>query len=241
MLIAVAVSVGAFLIGLSKGGIRGMGSVATILVALTVPAGVAIGLVLPQMIVGDLTALLALRRHIALRIVWPMVVGGIVGVAAASTVLANLTARSLEVAIAATVVAFVGYRFAVRGRGGWPAGLATTSAGVLTGVTAGITSTIAHIGGPPVSIHLLARKVPPLTFAGTSVAVFTIVNLLKVPAYVAADLFDLALMTRMAPAIALVFPGVLAGRWITARLNAAQFEVIILIGLIIGAGLLVTT
>ncbi len=239
MLITVAVSVGAILIGLSKGGIRGMGSVATILVALTVPADVAIGLVLPLMIAGDITALLALRHHIALRIVWPLVAGGIVGVAAASTVLANLTAQSLEMAIAAIIVAFVGYRFAVRGRGGWPPRLATTSAGVLTGVTAGITSTIAHVGGPPVSIHLLARQVAPLTFAGTSVAVFTFVNWLKVPGYLMAGLFDTELMWRMAPAIVLVVPGVFVGRWITARLNLAQFEVLILVGLVVGAALLV--
>ena len=239
MILPSAVAAAAFLIGLSKGGLRGLGSVGTILVALTIPADVAIGLVLPLMIAADLVALVALRAHIATPVVWPLVAGSVVGVGLASTILAGLSARGLELAIAAIVLAFVVYRMMARGRRAWSANLATDRAGALAGVAAGITSTIAHVGGPPVSIHLLARRVAPLTFAGTSVAVFAFVNWFKVPGYLLAGLFDTGLMTQMAPAVLLVFPGVFVGRWITARLNIAQFEWFILASLVLGATLLV--
>jgi uncharacterized membrane protein YfcA len=58
------------------------------------------------------------------------------------------------------------------------------------GSVAGFTSTVAHAGGPPIVVYLLMAGLTPVGFVATSVAFFAIVNLIKVPGYVVAGLFD---------------------------------------------------
>ncbi len=242
MMVVSAVAVAAVLIGMSKGGLRGLGSIGTILVALVLPAPVAVGLMLPLMIIADAVAVMVLRRHILLSVAAPIVAGSVVGVVAASSVLASLSPRTMEIAIAVMVLLFVSYRVASTaerlGSLSHSPMLATGQAGVVAGAVAGVTSTVAHVGGPPVTIHLLARRIAPLEFAGTSVTVFLVANWLKVPGYLYAGLIDWPLMRSLAPVAALVVPGVLAGRAVVARLDRQRFEWFILAGLLLGVGLL---
>src|SRR5438477_3689408 len=52
--------------------------------------------------------------------------------------------------------------------------------GVLGGATAGITTMVAHSGGPPMAMYLLPLGLPKAMYAGTTSLVFTISNLAKV-------------------------------------------------------------
>ena len=56
---------------------------------------------------------------------------------------------------------------------------------VVAGTASGFTTFVAHAGGPPVAMYLLARGVPKTVFAGTNVAFFILANVLKLPSYVA--------------------------------------------------------
>ncbi|MDH3303058.1 MAG: sulfite exporter TauE/SafE family protein, partial [Acidimicrobiia bacterium] len=105
----------------------------------------------------------------------------------------------------------------------------------------GITSTIAHAGGPPIAMYLLAREVSPITYAATSAAIFWATNWLKVPGYALAGLLDVDLIVTLAPTALLILPGVLGGRWAVRRLDPRPFEGFVLVGLLIGAVLLVVT
>jgi len=51
------------------------------------------------------------------------------------------------------------------------------------GSVGGFTSTLAHAGGPPVSVYLLPQKLPPVLFVGTTVIVFTMFNYVKLIPY----------------------------------------------------------
>lgn len=243
----VAVSIAAFVVGLSKGGLPGLGPMTTVIVALAVPATTAIGVVLPLLMVGDMVALVALRRHIDFSIARPVIAGAAVGVALASLTLSSLSPEALEWAIVVVLVVFVAYRAAILtglGRpesGGERSILAGGRAGAVAGVATGITSTVAHAGGPPVAIHLLARRVPPIVYAGTSAAIFWAVNWMKVPGYALAGLIDPPLLVTLAPTALLIPPGVLIGRWAALRLAPKPFEVLVLVGLLVGAVLLVVT
>ena len=55
--------------------------------------------------------------------------------------------------------------------------------GLLAGLIAGFSSTLAHAGGPPVAIYLLLQKVPPIEFNASTVLFFAILNWVKVPYY----------------------------------------------------------
>ncbi|MDH3303555.1 MAG: sulfite exporter TauE/SafE family protein, partial [Acidimicrobiia bacterium] len=111
--VVLAVAAAAFLIGLAKGGLPGFGPIVTVIVALAVPANVAIGILLPILMVGDVVALWALRGNIDRSVVRAIIPGSVVGVALASFVLSSLSADALELGIVIVVLLFVAYRTAV--------------------------------------------------------------------------------------------------------------------------------
>ena len=109
----------------------------------------------------------------------------------------------------------------------------------VAGAGAGVTSTVAHVGGPPVAVYLLAARVPPRPYVATSAAFFFVVNWLKVPGYLGADLFDGALLRAVAPTVVLIGPGILVGRWFVTVVRQEVFDGFILASLVVGAVLLV--
>jgi uncharacterized protein len=123
--------------------------------------------------------------------------------------------RLVVLAIALTTLAFT-LRWFLRDRvvpplphGVRPAralGLATLS---------GFTTFIAHAGGPPVAMYLLGRNLDKAVYAGTTVAVFMLGNLLKVGPYL-----HLGLDRPLALAAALVFaPVAPLGIWVGKALH----------------------
>lgn len=106
--------------------------------------------------------------------------------------------------------------------------------GVLVGVAAGVSSTIAHAAGPILALYLLAQRLEKTSFVATSGVFFTVNNLLKVPPYVATGLVDgstLGLSLRYAAAIPL---GIAAGWWLNRLLPQRHFDAVV-------AGLMVLT
>ncbi len=241
--IVVAVTLAAFSIGLAKGGLAGAGSLTTIIVAQAVPADVALGTLLPFLMVGDVVALSALWRHVDWPIVKRILPTAAVGVAGSALFLRQLSAEAIEIALVAIIVAFSAYRMALlAGRvpaAGPTSRLASPAAGSIAGLATGVTSTIAHAGGPPVSIYLLSKGLRPLAYAGTSAAIFWAINWMKVPGYAMAGLFDWPLLWRLAPCALAIVPGVVAGRYVAARVQPRTFELMVLFGMLVGAGLLI--
>jgi uncharacterized membrane protein YfcA len=82
------------------------------------------------------------------------------------------------------------------------------------GAAAGFTTYIAHAGGPPMAMYLLRRGLTKTEYAATTVAIFTVGNLVKLPGYVYSGL-DAPGVFLKALVLAPVVPvGVLVGRWL---------------------------
>lgn len=233
-LVLVVIGAAAFLIGLSKGGVGGgVGPLITILVAVVVTPSQAIGVLLPLLMIGDLAAVWVHRMDWDRGIIARLLPAATAGVVVASVFLRQTSDRGIEIFLAVLSVAFVLYRLAepklrrARLRAG--TGLAVTA-----GVTSGVTSTVAHAGGPPVAIYLLAAETSPVTFVATTAVLFFVVNWFKVPGYMAAGLLDVG-MVRVVPFALLIWPGVIVGRWLVQRVSATLFERVILTLLVLGA------
>jgi uncharacterized membrane protein YfcA len=205
---------------------------------------VALGIVLPLLMVGDMTALWALRgntERAVLRVVLP---GAVVGVTAASLLLNSLPPEAIEWSLAVIVTAFAIHRLTIlTGRTGTEPdrlsnALAGSRGGAVAGAAAGLTSTLAHAGGPPLAMHLLSRNLQPVRYAATSAALFWAINWMKVPAYAAAGLVDLELLRSLAPTALAIVPGVFVGRWVVERIPRRPFEVFVLVSLLAGVVLL---
>ncbi len=88
-----------------------------------------------------------------------------------------------------------------------------------------------------VSIYLLMQNVTPAVFIATSALFFLILNWIKVPFYIYADLFDFEQLRQIAWLVLLVPLGVWTGRWLAFKVNRETFENII-VGLLLINGLM---
>ncbi len=98
--------------------------------------------------------------------------------------------------------------------------------GVLAGLAAGLTSTLAHAAGPVVAMFLLAQRMDKRIFVGTSAWFFLGCNLMKVPVFLAGERpiitgDTIAFLPYLAP---LVVVGTFLGVWMNRRLPTRAFS-----------------
>jgi uncharacterized membrane protein YfcA len=234
-----AIAAAAFLIGLAKGGLSGLGPLLTLLVATVVPTKVAIGVLLPLLMVGDIAALVAHRGRWDRPILRRLLPGAAMGVASASLFLQSVSETGLRWMLAIFTMGFVVFRLAERFiRQRADRAVPGPRWAAAAGLASGVTSTVAHVGGPPVSVYLLAARVEPRPFVATTAALFFLINWMKVPGYLGAGLFEVDLMLAVWPVVVLIGPGILAGRWFVTVVDRHVFDGFILVSLMVGAILL---
>lgn len=139
------------------------------------------------------------------------------GIAIGNAVLFLVDPRIVTLIIASVTLAFVADYF-LRGRraAGRPHPVSPPLA-LTAGTASGFTTFIAHAGGPPVAMYLLHRGVSKTLFAGTTVALFAVSNLIKLPSYVALGWGR----TDLVVGVLALAPTVPVGVWIGKRLHDA--------------------
>lgn len=221
LLVATAI----FLTGFTKGGFGGAGgALATPLLVLVLPANRALGLMLPILIAADALALASHWRGWDWRLVARLIPAAIAGVALATVFITRVSPTGLRRSIGVVVLIFAVYKVfeprLLRGEWYHPRGWHA----VLAGGVAGVTSAMAHTGGPPIAIFLLFQKLTPRKFVGTSVLFFTLLNWVKLPTYFFAGLFDLSLLRPALWLLPLLPASVWVGKKFAVRVNRAAFE-----------------
>jgi uncharacterized membrane protein YfcA len=226
-------TVALLLAGIGKGGFGGVGGfAATPILVLAVPPGDAVGVMLPLLMLMDAAALKAFWRRWA----WPdlrmLMAGMALGTALGWALFDALSPGALKIAIALVAFAFLAQRAAQKL--GWrppgdPGPAPLRAAG--WGAVAGVTSFVAHAGGPPVAMHLLPRRFDKTTLQATIVGAFAFVNVMKLPPYLSLGLIreDTALFSLSLAPVALI--GIRLGVWLHGRASPAQFERVLEIGL----------
>ncbi|MEX1134800.1 MAG: sulfite exporter TauE/SafE family protein [Acidimicrobiia bacterium] len=240
ILLLAVVAVTGLLIGFGKAGVAGtIGPFVTVLMALVLPAEVALGLLLPMLIVADGFAMAAYWRRWDLtalrRLLLAAVIGIVIGTITINSVDETVLRRVMALSILAFAALFVftrGARMPVSAERRWAFAAGTTS---------GFVSTVAHSGGPPIVAYLMSTRTEPVRLVGTTVVYFTAVNLIKVPGYFYAGLFDGELILSTAPAWIFVPLGIVLGKRLVHKINTALFERLILVLLVAGALVLFVT
>ena len=225
----VMIGLAAFIVGLGKGGLGGMvGALTTAMMALVLPPEKVIGLVLPMLIVGDAFAVTVHWGKWNRDLILQLVPSAIVGVLLSTYFLYQITGEGLRLTLGVIVLIFVIYKL-LEGRllrqldyqpkryHGWVAG-----------IVSGITSTLAHGGGPPMSIFLVIQDLKPEKFAATAAFFFFVLNWMKVPSYWFAGLFDWELIRSSLWVVPLVPLGVWTGKWLVGRVGRDEFKKVIM-------------
>jgi uncharacterized membrane protein YfcA len=226
----------AVVVGLSKTAVPGAGTVAVAIFAAVLPAKQSTGTILLLLIVADLFAVLAYRRHTnwkALLGLAPAVVAGILlGVVflffADDAWVKKTIGVILLVVIAITLFRRrVGAQVSDEG----PHRLAAATYGTL----GGFTTMVANAAGPVMSMYFLAARFPVKEFLGTAAWFFAIVNISKVPFSIGLGLITVPGLLIDLVLVPLVVGGALFGRWLANRLNQTVFERLVIIFTVIGA------
>jgi uncharacterized protein len=215
----------ALIIGFSKGGLGGtLGALATPLMALVMPADQVIGLILPVLMVADVFAVASLWKRWDWQLIILLMPGAVVGVTIGTYFITNAATETLKLALGIIVLLFALYKILEARLFNTLIYEAKNWHGVFAGTVAGFSSALAHTGGPPISIYLLMRRVPTHIFNATSALFFAILNWVKVPYYVYAQLFDLQQMRSLIWLLPLLPLGVWGGKWAADKISQEVFE-----------------
>ena len=219
------------LMGLAKSGLGGFGSLATPLMALTVPVPQAAAIMLPLLLVMDAAGVKALfleRDRELLRLLLP---AGLLGTLAGTLSFGLLSAAAVAGIVGALTLLFLAQRtlFPPHADAAPP----PRWLGFVLGIASGFTSFVAHAGSPPISAYVLPLKLPPLRFAATMAIFFAAVNLSKWIPYLWLGLLDRRNMATSLVLLPLAPLGVWLGVRLVRRIDPALFYRLFNLGLLL--------
>ncbi|TMM51598.1 sulfite exporter TauE/SafE family protein [Sulfitobacter sabulilitoris] len=201
--------------GISKGGFgSGAAFAAASVLALVIEPGQALGVMLPLLMLIDVSTLRPYWQKWSIRDAALLVAGGLPGVALGAALYTVAEADVFRLLIGGISIAFVAWQIAVaRGLVRAATQALPTWAGALSGVVAGFTSFVSHAGGPPAAVYLLSRRLSKTQFQATTVLVFWVLNIAKFVPYAALGMFT----WQTATANLALAPFALLGAWLGVR------------------------
>jgi hypothetical protein len=219
-----AVAIPAVLImGISKGGFgSGLGIIATPLVALAVPTPQAAAIMLPILLVMDATGLVAYRGTFQRANLGLLLAGGVAGIALGALTFRYFSEAGIRAVLGAMALAFEANRMRQGGTAA-PAVTPSRAKGLFWSALSGLASTIAHAGGPPLSVYLLPQKLDKAVLVGTTVIFFAVINATKLVPYFWLGLFDATNLATSLVLAPLAPVGILLGVWLMRRLSQDVF------------------
>tara|TARA_R110002050_G_scaffold16719_1_gene50475 strand:- start:127495 stop:128250 length:756 start_codon:yes stop_codon:yes gene_type:complete len=204
----------AFILGISKSGIKGIAIIIVTLMALAFGAKESTGLIVPLLIVGDIFAVIYYNRHAQwkyiLRFLPWMILGVLIGVFIGK----DLDEKTFKFGMAFIILGSVLMMYLWDRRKSKSVPTHWSFSGSI-GILAGITTMIGNLAGAFSNIFFLAMRLPKNEFIGTAAWLFLIVNIFKLP-------FHIFVWHTITPDTLLInlklFPGILMGLFIGMRL-----------------------
>jgi len=212
----------------------------------------AVGVLLPLLIAADIFSFLHHRGkwdRQNMRVLWPGSLAGVVlgsalvywlmgmprlwwmpgGAGAADSSRVAATKAHLQVGIGAVCLLYVVGDFVkARFAPAWRV-RANYATGSFAGGIAAVLSTLAHAGGPPVTIYLLGQQLAKEAFVATAVVYFFMLNVVKLLPYAALGLIDTATLWQGLWLLPLVPVGTRLGVLLMHRMNERAFRTAILV------------
>ena len=160
--------------GISKGGFgSGAAFAAAAILATIIEPGQAIGIMLPLLMLMDVTSLKPYWKKWLNRESVILILGSLPGVALGAWLYSRTNADVFRILIGVIALGFVLWQLGQR------AGVLKQAkqhmpdwAGLIAGALAGFTSFVSHAGGPPAAVYLLSKRPGKTEFQATTVIIF---------------------------------------------------------------------
>jgi len=225
----------AFLMGISKAGLKGLSIFNVTLMALAFGAKQSTGFIIPLLLVGDVFAVIYYNRHTKWNYIIKLLPWMVLGILIGVVVGKDLPEYQFKIGmvflilISLAIIIYWDRRKSKMVPAHW------AFAGT-TGVIAGISTMIGNLAGAFTNIFFLAMRLPKNEFVGTAAWLFLITNLFKLPFHLfvwkTISLDTVMINLRLLPAILI---GLFAGVKLVKMINEKQYRRFIIVVTIIGA------
>jgi uncharacterized membrane protein YfcA len=211
--------------GVSKGGLAGVGLFHVVVFAFLFGARDSTGVVLPMLIVGDICAVTFLHQHARWDYVRGMLPPACIGVIIGALLMGRVSDATFKPIIGWVILTLAVMQLARMQKPEWFGDVPHNhwfAWGM--GLFAGITTMLANAAGPIFGLYALSVGLPKFEIVGTSAWFFFIVNSFKVPFSAGLGLihgYTLLFNLMMTP---IILVGVLGGRWLTHQLPQRLFD-----------------
>ena len=224
----------AFLLGVSKSGIKGIASLIVTGLALVYGAKNSTGILMPLLLVGDVFAITYYKRHVKKEYIikmlpW-MVIGVLIGVVGGQYITESL----FKYGMAIIILFSVGLMYYWENKKDKTIPSHWTFASSM-GLLAGFTTMIGNLAGAFSNIYFLAMRLPKNNFIGTAAWLFFIINAFKVPFHIwtweTMNSTSLQISLQLVP---FVIIGLVAGVFLVKKIENDSYRKLILLFTAIG-------
>jgi uncharacterized membrane protein YfcA len=231
----VLIAFAAFIIGLSKSGIKGIEMMNITIMAIVFGSKASTGVVLPLLCFADIMAVKYYHRHAQWSYFWkllPWIVAGIllgvyVGKDLNETYFRKVMAVIIILTVAIMLMIEVSKNMSIPDNRFFVAGM---------GLVAGFTTMLGNLGGAFSNIYFLATRMVKNDFIGTAAWIFLVINFFKLP-------FQVIYWKNITPAslridlflIPVLVCGFLSGLAIVAKIKETNYRKIVFVLTLIGA------
>lgn len=234
MIYSIIAPLAVLLVGIDKAGFGGgVGIIAVpLFIIATGDPKASLGIMLPLLCACDVFAVIHYRKNYDRPNVIRMVPGALLGIAVCGVFLGMVKGKNadsfMQVTVGVISIAFVIYdvikmwlfkkleTYRPKPWHGW-----------FFGFSIGLTSTLAHAGGPPAIMFLLPQNMGRSLFVGTTVILFTFVNAFKIIPYTYHHMINFESMKQSLFLLPLVPVGTYLGVWMNKRINERAFNAVI--------------
>ncbi|WES63261.1 sulfite exporter TauE/SafE family protein [Microbacter sp. GSS18] len=229
-------AVAAVVIGLSKTAVPGGGTVAVAIFAAVLPARQSTGTILLLLIVADVFAVLAYRRHANWRALLRLAPAVVVGLGLGVVFLAVANDAWVKRVIGVILLGVIALTLLRRRMSRTVADAEPHRVAAATyGTLGGFTTMVANAAGPVMSMYFLAARFSVKEFLGTAAWFFALVNISKMPFSIGLGLITVPSVLLDLVLVPLVVGGALLGRWIADRIDQKLFERLVIVFTLVGA------
>lgn len=216
------------LMGLSKGGFIGLGTLALPLMATAISPVRSAAVLLPMLVAQDAVGVWSYRKTWDLRTMAVMMPGALLGIGLGYWFAASLSEAWILLAIGALSFLFGLQRLWME-RGGRVASSQRLpdAVGAVCGFGSGLSSQIAHAGGPPFLLYVLPQRLDRDIFVGTTIIFFAAMNWIKVGTYSALGQFTPENLLASAALMPFAVISTFAGVWLVRRVEPARFYLLV--------------
>lgn len=212
--------------GISKGGFGGVALLAVPLLSLVTSPVQAAAVMLPILLVMDVSSMLAYRGKWDKPNLLILLPGAIIGIITGALTVHLINDDAIRL-IVATIAILFALRFVFKGHAANAVKNPSKPLGVFLGTLSGYTSFIAHAGAPTYQLYVLPQKLDRQIYTGTSVHFFAVVNVIKIIPYAMLGMLAVGNLSTSLVLSPLAPLGVMIGVWLNRTLSNDVFYTII--------------